>query len=92
MVREFRRTVTNVGEGSFIYNATLTPMKGLKVIVEPDTLVFKEKNEKQSFKLRIEVPPQLNETVSFGYLTWIDSQGKHVVISLIVATSYSIGK
>ncbi|KAL4282071.1 hypothetical protein GQ457_03G030210 [Hibiscus cannabinus] len=69
-------TVTNVGERSFIYNATLTPMKGLKVTVEPDTLVFKVINEKQSFKLRIEVPPQLNETMSFGYLTWKDSQGK----------------
>ncbi|KAK8677593.1 hypothetical protein V6N13_143122 [Hibiscus sabdariffa] len=91
-VREFRRTMTNVGEGSFIYNATLTPMKGLKVTVEPNTLVFKEKNEKQSFKLRIEVPPQLNETVSFGYLTWEDSQGKQVVRSPIVATSYSIGR
>ncbi|KAK8579974.1 hypothetical protein V6N12_070267 [Hibiscus sabdariffa] len=91
-MREFQRTVTNVGEGSFIYNATLTPMKGLKVTVEPHTLVFKEKNEKQSFKLRIEVPPQLNETVSFGYLAWEDSQGKHVVRSPIVATSYSIVK
>ncbi|KAK8691970.1 hypothetical protein V6N13_075456 [Hibiscus sabdariffa] len=60
-VTEFRRTVTNVGEGSFIYSATLTPMKGLKVTVEPDTLVFKEKNDKQSFKLRIEVPAQLKK-------------------------------
>ncbi|KAK9047086.1 hypothetical protein V6N11_052944 [Hibiscus sabdariffa] len=51
-----------------------------------------EKNEKQSFKLRIEAPPQLNETVSFGYLAWEDSQGKHVVRSPIVATTYSIVK
>ncbi|KAL4280135.1 hypothetical protein GQ457_03G030200 [Hibiscus cannabinus] len=94
-VREFRRTVTNVGEGSFIYSATLTPMKGFKVTVEPDTLVFKEKNDKQSFKLRIEVPAQLkvivdpDTLVSFGYLAWEDSQGKHVVRSPIVVTNYT---
>ncbi|KAE8666460.1 hypothetical protein F3Y22_tig00112498pilonHSYRG00165 [Hibiscus syriacus] len=87
---EFGRTVTNVEKGSFIYKATLTPIKGFKVTVEPDTLVFKELNEKKSFKLRIEVPPKLDEEVSFGYLTWEDSQGKHVVRSPIVATSYTI--
>ncbi|GMI83135.1 Subtilisin-like protease 1.9 [Hibiscus trionum] len=86
-VREFRRTVTNVGEGSFIYKATLTPIKGVKVTVEPDTLVFKEINEKKSFKLRIEGPLHLNQTVCSGYLSWEDSQGKHVVRSPIVATT-----
>ncbi|KAE8709859.1 CAA30379.1 protein [Hibiscus syriacus] len=36
--REFGRTVTNVEKGSFIYKATLTPIKGFKATVEPDTL------------------------------------------------------
>ncbi|KAK5832530.1 subtilisin-like protease SBT3 [Gossypium arboreum] len=91
-VKEFQRTVTNVGEGSFIYKAILTAMKGVKVNVEPDTLVFKEINEKKSFKLSIEGPRQLDKTVSFGYLIWEDSQRKHVVRSPIVATSYKIDK
>ncbi|KAK8298807.1 hypothetical protein V6Z11_D05G280800 [Gossypium hirsutum] len=91
-VKEFQRTVTNVGEGSFIYKASLTAMKGVKVSVEPDTLVFKEINEKRSFKLSIEGPRQLDKTVSFGYLIWEDSQRKHVVRSPIVATSYKIDK
>ncbi|MBA0746186.1 hypothetical protein Gogos_008726 [Gossypium gossypioides] len=91
-VKEFQRTVTNVGEGSFIYKASLTAMKGVKVSVEPDTLVFKEINEKKSFKLSIEGPRQLDKTVSFGYLIWEDSQRKHVVRSPIVATSYKIDK
>ncbi|XVF64083.1 hypothetical protein PTKIN_Ptkin09bG0138700 [Pterospermum kingtungense] len=91
-VKEFQRTVTNVGEGSSTYKATVTPIKGVKVTVEPDTLVFKAKNEKQNFKLSIEGPRQLDEAVSFGYLTWQDSGGKYVVRSPIVATSYSIEK
>lgn len=89
-VKELQRTVTNVGEGSFIYKASLTEMKGMKVSVEPDTLVFKEINEKKSFKLSIEGPRQLDNSVSFGYLIWEDSQRKHVVRSPIVATSYKI--
>ena len=90
-VKEFQRTVTNVGGGS-TYKATVTPIKGVKVTVEPDTLVFKAKNEKKIFKLSIEGPKQLDEAVSFGYLTWEDSGRKHVVRSPIVATTYSIEK
>ncbi|OMO74716.1 hypothetical protein COLO4_26535 [Corchorus olitorius] len=89
-VREFTRTVTNVAEGSFTYKATVTPIKGVKVTVKPDVLVFKGKNEKKSFKLSIEGPRQLDEAVSFGYLNWEDSGGKHVVRSPVVATSYII--
>ncbi|XVE55872.1 hypothetical protein DITRI_Ditri03aG0192100 [Diplodiscus trichospermus] len=91
-VKEFQRTVTNVGEGSSTYKATVTPINGVTVTVEPDTLVFMAKNEKKNFKLSIEGPRQLDEAVSFGYLTWEDSGGKHVVRSPIVATSYSIEK
>ncbi|XP_022768744.1 subtilisin-like protease SBT1.9 [Durio zibethinus] len=91
-VKEFQRTVTNVGEGSSGYKATVTPFKGVKVTVEPDTLVFNAKNEKKNFKLSIEGPRQLDEAVKFGYLTWEDSGRKHVVRSPIVATSYIIEK
>ncbi|XVE94920.1 hypothetical protein REPUB_Repub02eG0051300 [Reevesia pubescens] len=91
-VKEFQRTVTNVGEGSSTYKATVTPIKGVKVTVEPETLVFMAKNEKQNFKLSIEGPRQLDEAVKFGYLTWEDSGRKHIVRSPIVATSYSIEK
>ncbi|KAE8725719.1 hypothetical protein F3Y22_tig00008146pilonHSYRG00022 [Hibiscus syriacus] len=89
---EFQRTVTNVGGGSFTYRATVTPINGLKVTVEPDKLVFTAKYEKKSFKLSVEGQRQLNEAVSFGYLIWEDSGRKHVVRSPIVATSYKIEK
>ncbi|XP_062113908.1 subtilisin-like protease SBT3 [Humulus lupulus] len=85
--QEFRRTVTNIGEGKSTYVASVSPMKGFKVSVSPEKLVFQEKNEKQSFKLSIEGPRMLKETVVFGYLSWKDNEDKHVVRSPIVATS-----
>ncbi|KAK8596826.1 hypothetical protein V6N12_065305 [Hibiscus sabdariffa] len=91
-VLEFQRTLTNVGDESSTYRASVTPINGLKVTVEPDVLVFKAKYEKKSFKLSVEGPRQLNEAVSFGYLTWEDSGRRHVVRSPIVATSYKIEK
>ncbi|XP_027335874.1 subtilisin-like protease SBT1.9 [Abrus precatorius] len=85
-VQEFQRTVTNVGEGGTIYVASVTPIKGFHVTVIPNMLVFKEKNEKQSYKLRIEGSIKKKEkNVAFGYLTWRDA--KHVVTSPIVVTA-----
>ncbi|KAJ6320921.1 hypothetical protein OIU78_016168 [Salix suchowensis] len=89
IVREFHRTVTNVGEGICSYTASVTPMSGLKVNVMPDKLEFKTKYEKLSYKLTIEGPALLDKTVTFGYLEWADSGGKHVVRSPIAATSLS---
>ncbi|KAA3488796.1 subtilisin-like protease SBT1.9 [Gossypium australe] len=84
------KELTHVGEGSSTYIATVTPIKGVKVTVEPDKLVFMAKNEKKNFKLSIERPSQTVEAVSFGHLTWEVIEGKHVVKSPIVATSYSL--
>ncbi|KAM4110475.1 hypothetical protein ACB094_03G198100 [Castanea mollissima] len=88
-VQEFHRTVTNVGEGQSTYVTSVTPIKEIKVSVTPEKLVFKNKNEKQSFKLSIEGPQKLKEELVFGYLRWVDSASKRVVSSPIVATSYS---
>ncbi|XP_054796830.1 subtilisin-like protease SBT3 [Prosopis cineraria] len=84
-VKEFKRTVTNVGEGQTTYKASITPVKGFQVHVIPDKLVFKEKKEKLSYKLRIEGAEMMEENVSFGCLIWTDL--KHVVRSPIVVTS-----
>lgn len=51
---EFGRTVTNVGEGKSTYFGSITPIKGFNISVVPNKLVFKEKNMKLSFKLKIE--------------------------------------
>ncbi|WCJ35449.1 Subtilisin-like protease [Euphorbia peplus] len=85
--QEFHRTVTNVGEGTSIYTANLSPMNGLKVSVVPENLEFKTKNQKLKYKLLIEGPRKLEENIVFGYISWVDDEAKHTVRSPIVATS-----
>lgn len=89
IVQEFRRTVTYIGEGKSTYTAKLTQLEGLKISVEPEKLIFKGKNEKQSYKLSIEGPRLIKERVVYGSLSWLESEGKNVVRSPIVATSLS---
>ncbi|RDY08703.1 Subtilisin-like protease SBT1.9, partial [Mucuna pruriens] len=83
VTREFQRTVTNVGDGHTIYTARVTAMKGFNVSVIPSKLVFKVKNEKQSYRLRIEGPSM----ECSGYLTWLDA--RHAVRSPIVVTAFN---
>ncbi|WJX86725.1 hypothetical protein P8452_68998 [Trifolium repens] len=86
IAQEFSRTVTNVGDEKTTYVASITPIEGFRIIVIPNKLVFSKKNEKQSYKLRIEGPRITHEDeVAFGYLTWQNE--KHVVRSPIVVTS-----
>ncbi|KAK0576905.1 hypothetical protein LWI29_025129 [Acer saccharum] len=85
---QFQRTVTNVGKGKSTYTASVTlPVKGFKVSVVPGQLVFKGKYEKQSYKVSIEGPTKIRETVVFGYLSWAEIGGNHVVKSPIVVTN-----
>ncbi|CAL1401263.1 unnamed protein product [Linum trigynum] len=89
VVYEFRRVVTNVGDGAASYTAKLSAMKGVVVKVEPEKLVFGKKGEKLSYKLRVEGPKLLSEFVVQGSLSWVHDGGKYVVRSPIVATSLS---
>ncbi|WOL12174.1 subtilisin-like protease SBT1.9 [Canna indica] len=88
-VREFRRTVTNVEEAAATYRPDIVQMKGFTVSVVPEALSFKEKNEKQSFKLRVEqnVPEKKEVVVRYGSLSWVEDKGNYVVRSPIVATT-----
>ncbi|KAM3289589.1 hypothetical protein P3S67_017877 [Capsicum chacoense] len=86
-IQEFRRTVTNFGDGMSTYTAKLTPMDEYKVSVAPEKLVFKEKYEKKSYKLRIEGPLLVDNYLVYGSLSWVETSGKYVVKSTIVATT-----
>ncbi|XP_017617564.1 subtilisin-like protease SBT1.9 [Gossypium arboreum] len=90
--QEFQRTVTNVGKGGMAYTAKVTGMDGIKVMVEPPKLVFKQKYEKQSYKLRLEGPKLLKKDVMFGALSWRDDAGKYMVTSPIMATTITSQK
>ncbi|KAK6160681.1 hypothetical protein DH2020_004062 [Rehmannia glutinosa] len=87
IVKEFQRSVTNIGGEKSIYNAKLTALDGLNVSVSPDRLEFSKKYEKKSYKLRIEGPRLMKDLLVHGSLTWIESSGKYEVRSPIVATS-----
>ncbi|KAG8377589.1 hypothetical protein BUALT_Bualt08G0048800 [Buddleja alternifolia] len=89
-VKEFQRTVTNVGDRNSIYIAKLsTTLEGVKVSVSPQRLEFSKKYQKKSYKLRMEAPGVIARDVliSYGSLTWIESGGKHRVRSPFAATS-----
>ncbi|KAJ0776567.1 putative tripeptidyl-peptidase II [Helianthus annuus] len=88
VIHVFKRTVTYVGVGNSTFTAKLTAVGRLNVSVSPKKLSFQSLNEKKSYKLRIEGPNNMMENeVVYGFLSWIDSKGKFVVRSPIVATS-----
>ncbi|XP_055811052.1 subtilisin-like protease SBT3 [Solanum dulcamara] len=89
-IQEFNRTVTNLGDGMSTYTAKLTPMGEYKVSVAPDKLVFKEKYENQSYKLSIEGPLLVDNFLVYGSLSWVETSGKYVVKSTIVATTIRV--
>ncbi|XP_038885776.1 subtilisin-like protease SBT3 [Benincasa hispida] len=83
---EFKRTLTKIGEKRATYEAKLRGMKGFKVGVNPKKLEFKRKNQKLSFKLKIAGTARVkreNDMV-FGYLSWVEVGGGHIVQSPIV--------
>ncbi|KAI3978701.1 hypothetical protein MKX01_015876 [Papaver californicum] len=69
-VQEFPRVVTY-----------LTAPRGSKVIVVPDTLLFNQKYEQQSYILTVQ---KKNGKQSYGSLVWFDEGEKHTVRSPIV--------
>ncbi|KAF5204294.1 Subtilisin-like protease SBT1.9 [Thalictrum thalictroides] len=83
-IQEFRRTVTNVGDAASTYTAQVTLPKGISVSVTPETLVFKEKFEKQSYVISIKHSTQEKTEVSYGSLSWVHEGGKYTVRSPIV--------
>ncbi|CBI21415.3 unnamed protein product, partial [Vitis vinifera] len=91
LVQVFHRTVTNVGEGQSNYTAELTPLKGLKVKVDPEKLVFNCKHETLSYNLTLEGPKSMTEYLVYGHLSWVSDGGKYVVRSPIVATRMDPG-
>ncbi|XVE70106.1 hypothetical protein DITRI_Ditri10aG0044900 [Diplodiscus trichospermus] len=85
-VKSFTRVVTNVGDDQSIYKVTTETTHGMSVRVEPATLTFTNKYQKQSFVMSVQMdgkaPP-----VAYGYLKWID-QKNHVVSSPLVVLNF----
>ncbi|KAF6159810.1 hypothetical protein GIB67_030068 [Kingdonia uniflora] len=82
--QQFRRTVTNVGNGTFTYRAKLTQPSRARISVSPNKLVFRKKFETLSFVVIVTDTKQRKGRVSSGALAWVDSKGNHTVRSPIV--------
>ncbi|CAN8325478.1 unnamed protein product [Cochlearia groenlandica] len=79
------RTVTNVGPVDSVYRAVIVAPKGVKVAVEPETLVFDSCKKKLGFKVRFSTRRKSNTGYFFGSLTWTDGT-RNVTIPLSVRT------
>ncbi|PHT60502.1 hypothetical protein CQW23_02865 [Capsicum baccatum] len=82
--QKFKRTVTNVGQGAASYKAKIKAPKNSTVSVSPQILVFKNKNEKQSYTLTVRYIGPNNYD---GSITWVEQNGNHSVRSPIVISS-----
>ncbi|KAL9674782.1 hypothetical protein QQ045_002981 [Rhodiola kirilowii] len=76
----YRRTVTNVGNPSSTYTATVTAPVGLSVQVTPSVLTFTSLGETQSYTLT--VSGQIDDSIVSATIIWDD--GVHQVRSPIV--------
>ncbi|XP_073276953.1 subtilisin-like protease SBT3 [Primulina huaijiensis] len=86
LVQKFTRTITNVGYDATSYKVQVSPPKGSTVTVEPNTLEFSSKYEKQSYSLTIKYTKNIRGEITFGSLTWVEDNGKHAVRSPIVVS------
>ncbi|GLT34199.1 hypothetical protein SLA2020_087260 [Shorea laevis] len=78
----FNRVLTNVGDDQSVYQSTVAVPYGLDIKVEPGSLSFTQKYQKQNFSITVEVYGQASPVV-YGYLTWFDEH-KHIVSSPVV--------
>ncbi|XP_073284785.1 subtilisin-like protease SBT3 [Primulina huaijiensis] len=86
LTRKFKRTVTNVGTGAATYTYKLEIPQGSTITVSPETLVFRKKNEKQSYTLTIRYRSSSDSKVTYGSITWVEVNGKRTVRSPIVVS------
>ncbi|KAK9163363.1 hypothetical protein Syun_004265 [Stephania yunnanensis] len=76
--------ITNVRELMSTCIANLMDMGEVKVSVEPNKLVFKENEEKLSYKVTLKEPSKVSNQVIYGSLIWIGNGGKYVEVPMVV--------
>ena len=86
----FKRVLTNVVDSPSVYRASVKQPSGMKVNVQPSMVSFAGKYSKAEFNMTVEINlgyarPQSEYIGNFGYLTWWEVNGTHVVKSPIVS-------
>ncbi|KAF9588807.1 hypothetical protein IFM89_016167 [Coptis chinensis] len=84
MAKNFTRVVTNVGDDNSIYLAVSEAPSGMRIHVDPNTLIFTSKGQKQGFVVSVEIDKK-DGSSTYGYLKLVD-QHNHVVSSPLVST------
>ncbi|OAY64718.1 Subtilisin-like protease SBT1.7 [Ananas comosus] len=88
--RTFKRVLTSVGGSSpSRYKAVVNAPTGMKVAVAPAVLVFGNNGSKQQFALTVQINLEYkaneNHLGNYGFLSWNEDGGNHVVTSPIVS-------
>ncbi|KAF8096982.1 hypothetical protein N665_0298s0046 [Sinapis alba] len=83
------RTVTNVGPVDSVYRAVVEAPEGVKIVVEPETLVFNSSTKKLVFQVRVSTSHKSDTGYFFGSFIWTDGT-RNVVIPLSVRTRVSV--
>ncbi|CAN0878931.1 Subtilisin-like protease SBT1.6 [Linum grandiflorum] len=88
----FSRVVTNVADGASVYRAVVEISSGLKAVVEPSVIRFGGKYSTAAFNLTVDAVlvngfggGKSDEIGSYGFLSWVEVNGTHVVRSPIVS-------
>ncbi|XP_059654555.1 subtilisin-like protease SBT3 [Cornus florida] len=86
----FNRVLTNVEDSPSVYRAVVKAPSGMKVVVQPLEVSFAKKYSKAEFKITVEVTigdasTQSDSIINYGYLSWNDVKGNHMVRCPIVA-------
>ncbi|KAG6409257.1 hypothetical protein SASPL_132292 [Salvia splendens] len=87
LTRRFRRRVTNVGNGAATYKVTVEVPVNTTAVVEPQTLVFRKKNETKRYSLTIRYKADIEIQHREGAVIWIDQTGKYRVRSPIMVSA-----
>ncbi|PIN00751.1 Tripeptidyl-peptidase II [Handroanthus impetiginosus] len=87
LTQRFRRTVTNVGEGVATYKVTIEVPENTTIRIQPETLVFGKKYEKQNYLLTIRYRVYSDSGFRYGLINWVEATGKYLVRSPIMVTS-----
>ena len=82
IIQNFHRIVTNVGQDASTYKVMVTAPEGSTVVVSPEKLIFRKRNEKKSYNLTITYGGKAKS--SFGTLVWVEENGNRKVRSPIV--------
>ncbi|XP_062185653.1 subtilisin-like protease SBT1.7 [Phragmites australis] len=89
--RTFQRVLTNVAGSPAKYSVSVTAPPGMKVTVTPPALSFGGKGSTQAFTVTVQVSQvkrgsdDYNYIGNYGFLTWNEVGGNHVVRSPIVS-------